>query len=171
LGAIRIYATSSRPEEIILVLTSNASYALTPSNIEEFRRQLIESAEASDPEYEREAQGIRPGLQAVPRDAVMLASAISSILLVAAMIAWIMARYASLPDLMPIHFDALSNPNFVAPKSDVFRFPAVGGGILLINTVICTSIYGAERGASRLLAVSTIIIELVTLVAVGRVVS
>ena len=54
LGAIRIYATSSRPEEIILVLTSNASYALTPSNIEEFRRQLIESAEASDPEYERE---------------------------------------------------------------------------------------------------------------------
>jgi hypothetical protein len=42
---------------------------------------------------------------------------------------------------------------------------------LLINAVICGAIYSNERGAARLLAVSTIVIELVTLVAVIRVVS
>jgi hypothetical protein len=101
----------------------------------------------------------------------MLGSAVVSIVLVALMVAWIMARFASLPDLMPIHFDALAHPDFVAPKADVFRFPAVGGAILLINAVICGAIYANERGAARLLAVSTIVIELVTLVAVVRVVS
>ncbi|HEX3244879.1 MAG TPA: PH domain-containing protein [Chloroflexota bacterium] len=171
LGLIRIYATSGRPDEIILVLTDTTSYALTPSSIEEFRRQLIQSAEASDSTREPLPQALRPGMQAVPRDAVMLGSGVVSIVLVALMIAWIMARFASLPDLMPIHFDALAHPDFVAPKADVFRFPAVGGGILLINAVICGAIYANERGAARLLAVSTMVIELVTLVAVARVVS
>jgi hypothetical protein len=171
LGLIRIYATSGRPDDIILVLTDTTSYALTPSSIDEFREQLIRSAENSDPEREASIQAIRPGVQAVPRDAVMLGSGLISVVLVALMIAWIMARFASLPDVMPIHFDALAHPDFVAPKADVFRFPAVGSGILLINAVICGAIYTNERGAARLLAVSTIVIELVTLVAVVRVVS
>jgi hypothetical protein len=171
LGLIRIYATSGRPDDIILVLTGTTSYALTPSSIEEFRGQLIRSAESSDPRRQSTRQALRPGVQAVPRDTVMLGAGLISILLLALMVAWIMARFASLPDLMPIHFDALSNPDFVAPKADVFRFPAVGGGILLINAVICAAIYSNERGAARLLAVSTIVIELVTLVAVIRVVS
>jgi hypothetical protein len=171
LGLIRIYATSGRPDDIILVLTDTTSYALTPSSIEEFRQQLILSAEASNPEREAARQAIRPGVQAVPRDAVMLGSAVLSIVLVALMVAWIMARFASLPDLMPIHFDAMAHPDFVAPKADVFRFPGVGGAILIINAVICAAIYTTERGAARLLAISTIVIELVTLVAVVRVVS
>ncbi|MFN0071713.1 MAG: PH domain-containing protein [Chloroflexota bacterium] len=171
LGSIRIYATSGRPDDIILVLTGTTSYALSPSSINEFRQQLIESAEASVPEHEAKRAALRPGLQAVPRDAVMLGAGIVSLLIVATMIAWIMARFASLPDVMPIHFDALANPNFIAPKADVFRFPAVGGGILLINAVIGAVVYGNERGVARLLAVSTIVIELVTLVAVIRVVA
>jgi hypothetical protein len=171
LGLIRIYATSGRPDDIILVLTHTTSYALTPSSIEEFREQLIRSAESSDPERAAAMQAVRPGVQAVPRDAVMLGSGLISIVLVSLMVAWIMARFASLPDLMPIHFDAMAHPDFVAPKADVFRFPAVGGGILLINAVICGAVYANERGAARLLAVSTIVIELVTLVAVVRVVS
>jgi hypothetical protein len=171
LGAIRIYATSNRPDDIILVLTGTTSYALTPSSIDDFRNQLIRSAEASDPDREAERHVLRPGVQAVPRDAVMLGSGLICVLLVATMVAWIMARYASLPDLMPIHFDALANPDFVVPKADVFRFPAVGAGILIVNGIIATTIYVSERAAARLLAVSTVIIELVTLVAVIRVIS
>jgi len=41
----------------------------------------------------------------------------------------------------------------------------------VINAVICAAIYTTERGAARLLAISTVVIELVTLVAVVRVVS
>lgn len=171
LGAIRMYATSSHPGDIILVLTGTVSYALTPASVDEFREQLIRSAEASDPESETAEPALRPGIQIVSRDVVMAGSALLSVLFVAAMLAWIMARYSSLPDMMPIHFDALATPDFIVPKADVFRFPGVGAGLFLINAVICTAIYSRERGAARLLAVSTVIIEMVTFVAVLRVVS
>jgi hypothetical protein len=171
LGAIKIYATSQRAEEIILVLTATASYALTPSNIDEFRENLIRSAEASEGNDATEVQSLRPGVQAVPRDAFMLSTIVASALLLAAMVAVIMVRFAELPDLMPIHFDALANPDFIAPKGDVFRFPTVGTGILVVNTVIAAAIYSAERIGARLLSVSTVIIELVILVAVVRVVA
>lgn len=171
LGTIKMYATSARADDIILVLTATSSYALTPSDLGEFRRDLIRSAEESNPEQIERASSLRPGVQAVPRDAVMLGTGILSALIVVGMLALIMGRYATLPDVMPIHFDALANPDFIGPKSDVFRFPAVGAVILIANIVVGVLIYGSERFGARLLWCSTVLIELVILVAVARVLS
>ncbi len=169
LGTVRFYATSLNPEHLILVLTPTGTLALSPANLDEFRQQLIGFAERSQGSAAGLPPTVRPGLPAVARDIAARWSAALSLVILAAMVGWIMVRFGSLPDQIPLHFDAAASPDMVTGKMDVFRFPAIGAVILLINFWLGSVLYNRERLASRLLWGATALIQLIIFIAVARI--
>ena len=60
---------------------------------------------------------------------LMLATPVALI----ALILWLVPAYDSLPDLMPLHFDAQGNPDRIGERSEIWILPAIGGIVYLVN--------------------------------------
>jgi uncharacterized membrane protein len=74
------------------------------------------------------------------KDTLAMVLVVLPILLMVALFLWLGATYNSLPDLLPLHFDAQGNPDRIEERGDIFVLPIiglitnvvnVGGGLLL----------------------------------------
>ena len=176
LGWVKFLGTSVKPEDEIIVATSDVTYALTPENLEGFRGDLIERLESiGDVEVDEAATPVTVTPWVLQRasslrdgsTAVLLASALV-ILLVA--YGYISAVFPSLPQSIPLHFNQAGEANLVGPPGDAFRIPLIGSLILIANSLIVLVLQGHLRNTGRLLAGATLFVELTMLVAVMRVV-
>ncbi|MGH2541524.1 MAG: DUF1648 domain-containing protein, partial [Ardenticatenaceae bacterium] len=81
-------------------------------------------------EHETESPSRVTNLKRDPLAIGLLAT--TSILLIALFI-WITASYSTLPDLLPLHFDAQGNPDRIGERREVYVLPAIALVALLVN--------------------------------------
>jgi len=86
---------------------------------------------------------------------VLLALGLSLNLALFACMGW---RYRALPASLPLHFDILGQPNRFGMRSDLFKLPAIGLLLFVINSLLSLAIQRWEKlGAYLLLGVTTVI--------------
>jgi hypothetical protein len=69
----------------------------------------------------------------------------------AGLFAYVCWRYPALPSLLPLHFDALGQPDRIGLRAEVFKLPAIGLVILAANSALALLLHGRERLAATLL--------------------
>ena len=79
------------------------------------------------------------------------------LLLNLALFAYIGWRYRALPESLPLHFDILGQPDRLGVRSEIFKLPAIGLLLLVLNSLFGLAIYRWEKlGAYLLLGVTII---------------
>ncbi len=175
LGRLKFYGTTLDPSSAVIVATGQGGYALTPAEVEEFRRKLIRQLEvvtAEEIEQAPEVQTVMPRLLRLTllRDGVAVGLLAAALLVLMGSFGYVSARFPDLPELMPLHFNYAGEPDLIGPPRDAFRMPLIGLLILGANGVLVAAIHGWLRDAGRVLAAATVFVELVMLIAVLRVV-
>ena len=80
------------------------------------------------------------------------------LLLNLALFAYIGWRYRALPEFLPLHFDALGQPDRLGVRSEILKLPAIGLLLLVLNSLFGLTIHRWEKlGAYLLLGVTTVV--------------
>lgn len=175
LGRLKFYGTTLDPEGAIIVATAGAGYAITPSDLEGFRERLIERLEAMPMEEVERAPETRTeaprwmGLS-IAKDGMAVACGMLALLVLLGSFGYVAARFPGLPELMPLHFNFVGEPDLIGPPRDAFRMPIIGLVILLANAAVAAAVHGWQRAAGRILMAATVFVQVVMLIAVLRVV-
>jgi hypothetical protein len=88
----------------------------------------------------------------------------------AALFAYICLRYQALPALLPLHFDALGEPDRVGPRGELFWLPAIGLVVLSTNATLGALLHTRERLAAHLLFATAALVQLLLAVAIWNIV-
>ncbi|MHB0870015.1 MAG: PH domain-containing protein [Chloroflexota bacterium] len=175
LGRLRFYGSSSDPSAAIIIATTSGGYAITPTDLQGFKGQLIELLESIPlEELERAPEPRtampRPMQLSILRDGVAIACTMAAVLLLLVSFGYVSAKFPELPELMPLHFNFAGEPDLIGPPRDAFRMPGIGLLILLANGVLAALVHSWQRAAGRVLVAATLFVQLVMLMAVLRVV-
>jgi uncharacterized membrane protein len=80
------------------------------------------------------------------------------LLLNLALFAYIGWRYRALPESLPLHFDILGQPDRFGVRSEIFKLPAIGLLLLILNSLLGLAIQRWEKlGAYLLLGVAPVV--------------
>jgi hypothetical protein len=80
------------------------------------------------------------------------------LLLNLALFAYIGWRYRALPESLPLHFDILGQPDRFGVRSEIFRLPAIGLLLLVLNSLFGLAIHRWQKlGAYLLLGVTPVV--------------
>ena len=175
IGRVRFYGSSNDPSAALIVATANRGYAITPADLDGFRAQLIEVLESlPEEEIERapEPKTSMPAIMrlSVLRDRVAIACLGVSIAVLVGSFGYVSYKFPLLPELMALHFNYAGEPDLIGPPIDAFRMPVIGVLICGFNAVAAAFLHRWRRDAGRVLAVATVFVQFVMLIAVVRVV-
>lgn len=67
------------------------------------------------------------------KDRLSLGLMVATPIALLALLLWLGPTYNSLPDLMPLHFDAQGNPDRIGARSEILILPAIGLIVYLFN--------------------------------------
>jgi uncharacterized membrane protein len=80
------------------------------------------------------------------------------LLLNLALFAYIGWRYRALPEPLPLHFDILGQPDRLGMRSEIFKLPAIGLLLWVLNSLFGLAIQRWEKmGTYLLLGVATVV--------------
>jgi uncharacterized membrane protein len=80
------------------------------------------------------------------------------LLLNLALFAYVGWRYRALPESLPLHFDILGQPDRFGVRSEIFKLPAIGLLLFVLNSSFGLAIQRWEKvGAYLLLGVTTVV--------------
>jgi uncharacterized membrane protein len=84
------------------------------------------------------------------------------LLLNLALFAYVGWHYRALPESLSLHFDILGQPDRFGVRSEIFKLPAIGLLVLVLNSLFGLAIdrcqlEGCELGAYLLLGVATVV--------------
>jgi len=152
IGPLLFYATEPPKKQLFLV-TSSSAYALSPSNPAGFlaaleaRRQMG----ATLPLEEKITYGT---LISLPFWRDRLAQLLLGLgaLANAALFAYLLARYPTLPGILPLHFTAFGSVDRLAPKEQILRLPTIGLITFIANALLGFALHRREPLATYLLA-------------------
>lgn len=171
MGLVRYYTTTSDLNDIALIVTPAATYAVSPADADGFRRDLIRRVQESDDAREAvEEQPPKPGR--VPpsvRDLTFSASILASVALLALSIAYIWLKWDGLPGTIPLHFAADGTPDMLGPREDVFRIPGIGAAIFIANLGLGLALHAREQAAARMIWATSVVVQVLVLVATARI--
>jgi Domain of unknown function (DUF1648)/Bacterial PH domain len=85
--------------------------------------------------------------------------------LLAAMLWFILWRYDSVPEALPLHYNTLGQPDRVGSAREVFLLPLIAGVVAAANIALAWSVIRFDRFAARLLLSGTCLVQAVTWVA------
>jgi hypothetical protein len=175
LGVLKLFGTSVEPDDLLIVTTPFASYALTPDDPAGFRAALVDRLELLD--HERAEPSPEPATYlpwllrlSILRDWISLALLASAALVLAVSYGYLCARLPGLPDLITLQLDSAGAPLVVGPPSDAFRVPIVATAVLAANALVAAALHGRQAESGRMLAGATLFVQLAVLVAVVMVV-
>jgi hypothetical protein len=186
IGPTLLYATRPLTEQVLL-LTDGLAFGLSPADPQGFlvdleaHRKLSTAATeeqggrgASTPSSQLRVEGVTtlrwPVLE-LPlwEDRWLHALLGLAMALNAALFAYICVRYQSLPALIPLHFDALGEPDRIGPRGDLFWLPAIGLLVLGANAVLGALLHARERLAAHLLLAAAVLEQLLLAVAIWNI--
>ena len=75
-------------------------------------------------------------------------------------------RYSSLPEFLPLHYNAAGDVDYIGTRLDAFRIPAIGLVVWVVNLAASLLLYSREELASRMLLVIAASVQVMILAAV-----
>jgi hypothetical protein len=81
------------------------------------------------------------------------------LLLNLALFAYVGWRYRALPESLPLHFDILGQPDRLGVRSEIFKLPAIGLLLLVLNSLFGLAIQRWEKLGAYLLLGGTIVVQ------------
>lgn len=179
-GPTLFYATQPLAEQV-LVLTDGVAFGLSPADPVGFLADLEAHRQLALTLYPPGGMGVgaAPGVTTLRwpilelplwGDRWMHALLGAAAALNAALFAYICLRYQDLPTLLPLHFDALGEPDRIGPRWELFWLPAIGLVVLGANTALGALLHGRERLAAYLLFAAAVLVQLLLAVAIWNIV-
>jgi hypothetical protein len=166
LGYTLFYSTHSRPDELLYVVTSQESYALTIEDQALFAEE-VQARAGLGPVEAHVQRSLATGLAALPfwRDRAALAAFAISAILCALTVGYVFARYEDLPAVVQLHFPSLGGVVRVGSRAELLRIAYLGAGVLALNTLAGVAVHARERAAGLWLLASGGMIQAVLLAA------
>ena len=165
-GYTLFYSTHSSPDELLFVVTTEESYALTVLDQAAFAEEI--QARAALGPVERQIQrSSATGLAALPfwRDRVALIAVAAGVVCCALLSGFVYWQYPDLPKVIQLSFPALNGVVRVGDKSELLHIVYLGAGILAVNAVLGIAVHARERAAGLWLFASGGALQLVLLAA------
>ena len=94
------------------------------------------------------------------QDKALLFIAAATLILNFALLGFLLARYDSLQDPLPLHFDATGLPDRIEAKTGILALPAIGLIVLGINAGLGVFVYRHERAVTMLLAGGALFVQI-----------
>ena len=160
------------PRDQLIVITPALAYGISVSDLEAFR-QVFAACRQLGPSTEVRHKAIQAPYLHRPiwRDRVAQGLVGAGILLSALLFAVLLFRYPSLPDRLPMHYDAAGLVDRIAPRSEAFDLPVIGLLAWATNGVLGTLFYRRQRMLSYLAWSGTLIVQTLFLMALWDVVN
>jgi hypothetical protein len=165
-GPTLFYATVP-PRHQIYVVTPGITYGISPANPAAFIESLSKRLEMG-PTQTVEQSFKRPAFLewTIWQDRLSLALLAIGCLAAVALVGLLCFWFPRLPYKVPLHFDAVGNPDRLEVRSEIFIIPLIGLLTLLFNGVLGGLTYRRERMASYLLWGGSILIQVLLWTAV-----
>lgn len=167
-GPVRVYVTRTSGR-LLLIRTRGTALLLSPVDVDGFLADY-RARRALGP-IARWTLGLQlPGLLALSiwRDSLALVSLTPGLALNLALTGYLAARYQNLPPRLMLSFDPQGFGDRIAPGKELFLFPTIGLGILLVNLLLAALIHRRERVLARLLAANVPVMHILLWVTVVR---
>jgi hypothetical protein len=166
LGEVIFYATHRTHEELLYVVTTGGTYALSIPDEARFAEdlqghqrlgQLVSLPQVTE----------RHSIAAQPfwNDPIAQLLALGSILAFAVMLGYVFHSYPGLPESIPFAFPALDGVTRVDGKSELLSIPVTGVGLLLLNLGLGFVLHAWERAVGYLLFLGAIGAQIILLAA------
>ncbi|MBA4179313.1 MAG: hypothetical protein C0506_01880 [Anaerolinea sp.] len=165
-GYTIFYSTHSSPDELLYIVTTEESYALTVLDQAAFAEEV--QARASLGTVEQHIQrSAASGIAAFPfwRDRVAIVAAAASAVTCSLLAGYVYSQYPNLPSVVQLSFPALGGVVRVGDKAELLRIAYLGAGILALNTVLGIAVHTRERAAGLWLLISSSMLQTVLLAA------
>jgi len=152
MGPLLFYATE-HPKKQLFLVTRSSAYALSPSNLAGFLAAL-EARRQMGPTQALEEKITYGTLISLPfwRDRLAQLLLALGALANGALFAYLLARYPTLPRILPLHFTAFGGVDRIAPKEQILRLPTIGLVTFIANTLLGFALHRREPLATYLLA-------------------
>ena len=183
IGQVLIYATYRTSDQLLYVMTPGTAYAIAPADVRGFHDALVsrltprENGDASGPLTIRSLtlrletiHYAGPLKLAIVHDAVAIAITALALVTNAALFGYVFYYFPTLPDLLPLHFNLLGEVDFIGPRSDVFRLPAIALALFAINLTAAAALYARERLAAYVVLGTGLLVQAMFWVATTRIV-
>ncbi|MCS7003163.1 MAG: PH domain-containing protein, partial [Dehalococcoidia bacterium] len=170
-GPVMFYSTHRDPADLVYLLTTDIAYGLSPADATAFTEALTRAgrqATSAVAEPLTEFGGILRF--AIWHDRWALAIAGAALAGNLLLVAYVLYYYPTLPDLLPLHFNVVGDPDFIGPRQEVFRLPAIAFGLLTVNVVLAALLYHRERLASYIALGVGLLLQAMFWVATTRIV-
>jgi len=99
------------------------------------------------------------------RDSRLLAMILASLVALAGLVVYVYVWMPSLPQLLPLHYNGLGSVDLIGPRTDLYKIPGIGAVIFLADLVLASLLYRRERMAAALLLTSSVLAEIMLIVA------
>ncbi len=152
MGPLLFYATEPPKRQLFLVSRTSA-YALSPSNPAGFLSAL-ESRREMGATVALEEETTYGTFISLPfwRDRLAQLPIVLGALANAALFAYLLARYPTLPRILPLHFTAFGGVDRIGPKEQILRLPTIGLIVFMANALLGFALHREEPLATYLLA-------------------
>jgi hypothetical protein len=153
------FATGSLSRQLLLV-TPSLGYGISPLDRQGFlsalalRRQMGTLEDLAQEARHPQCLG-----WSFWRDWILWCLALTSALANGAQLAYLCWRYASLPLMLPLHFDPLGQVDRTGTRAELFRLPLIGLLVLVANGIFSGVAHSRQRAASRLLLGGTLLVQ------------
>lgn len=161
IGYTLFYSTHSSPEELLFVVTTDESYALTVLDQASFAEEVQGRAQIGAPVDPHPQRSAATGLAAIPfwRDGVATTATAVSVAICIILSGYVFAQYPGLPNVIQLSFPDLGGIVRVGDKSELLEIVYLAVGILAFNTVLGILVHARERAAGLWLLASSGVLQ------------
>jgi len=157
IGEVLFYSTHQSPDQVLYVMTSERTYAISVEDPAAFAREIqVRQDLGTTTDTTHHVERELPALQGFWADRTGMILAGGAILLGA--LAWVVvgAQYGSLPETFELYFPPSSTSPLVelVGRSAVLELPRTASLLLVVNLVLGIALYTWERAAAYTLFVA-----------------
>jgi len=162
IGEVLFYSCHQSPWELIYIVTSSSSYAISPENSVRFTKELqrLQRSEPAAAEEAPEQRAEHPLVAIHPfwLDRHGQALALIAVLANVALFGFVFAVYPGLADELNLAFPPLGQTE-LRPKREVLQIPATALALLAVSLAAGLAVHKWERAASYLLLAGATLLQ------------
>jgi hypothetical protein len=160
------FSTHRDAEDLVYVKTASLSYGLSPRDPDRFvaavdRAQKAGVGEVGAPQVTRQTVAAHP----IWHDRIGQVLLIGSLLLNAALWAFVLTVHPDLSNEITIEFPPIGDIATLQSRDEIFRIPATASAILLVNSLAALLFHPRERAVTYLLLSGSVFFQVVFWVA------